>query len=1171
MALYLEVQGNGATIRPIVWIILLFLTPIMYSVSYQRSIFIETRVAVHMEALVSDLVFKHTLRIRLWSNDASPDGNNSSSQANLIGTINNHVTTDLANVTEAKDFLPTGAAVMLVLFPVPGYIGSLFQSVEVEKMRKTDGRVQLVSEAMNALRMIKLFGWERKISSKIQDQRVEELVWTRKRSLLQVLNNMIKSCAPFTLLLRTDREQGRSHSIASIPSYHMYVLTSLVNSPVADASKTDTVSEPSRTERSTPHAGGDHDVASDTIGISHATFSWAKSEPGTRTPRNKHFTLGVHDELVFQPKELNLVTGPTGSGKTSLLMALLGEMHFHPSGPSSWRNLPRHLGVAYAAQESWILNRTIRSGICYSGLHNVLLKSRTVLFQCALEPDLALLEHGDLTEVGERGVTLRITLARVIYSSAEILLLDDVFAALDVHTSQWIVNHCFRGKLVKGRTIIMATHNVSLVNDIARYVVTLDNKGQVQSHGPLKGGDGEDTNVTATDQGRDLGVDDPPSDSASTLGNTVPSAEGKGGGTLTTAEEIAEGHIGWSAVLLYLLSWGGRAPVLNWGLFVFGISATHITKAVQSWYLGYWAEQYQESTVVSVGYNITIYSLIMWSTVVLYSLSYMARLLGSLRASKTIHDRLVEKIFGATFRWLDTTPVARVVTRFTQDIGAVDGTFPMSLFNLVELTITMLVKFAAVVYLAPPFALPGLIVAIVGGWCGQVYMKAELSVKRELSNAKAPMLAHLDAALAGLVSIRAFGAQNLFIKEYHSCIDHYTRVARTFYALNCWVSVRLEALGASFAASLAAYLMYGHHNINPSNVGFSLNIAVSFSAFILYWIITYNDTEINGRSLERIASYMDIEQEVEPTSKASPPAYWPASGDLRVENLSARYSSVCKPAFFSPGNHGLIPPVQDGPNVLHNLTFHIHAGERIGIAILPTYSDSSCKQTSLTLSLLRCLSTEGEVYYDGILTSSIDLEVLRSSLTIIPQSVRFCFYFFSSQTHPCHEHPPNQAELLNGTIRQNLDPFDQFEDAILHDALRSAGLSELQESSHDNSNNNRLTLDTPVTAGGTNLSVGQRQILALARAMVRESKLLILDEDHKTDAVIQRSLREMKGVTQLIIAHRLQSVMDTDRIVRTVELDTPSQLLQRDGGIFRTLVYASKNKEGLLAVVKHSA
>ncbi|KAG9314746.1 P-loop containing nucleoside triphosphate hydrolase protein [Chiua virens] len=1183
---YLETQGKGATIQPIVWIALLFLGPTLYSILHQWSTFVLSRMAVRTEALLSDLVFKHALRIRLQGDencDAPPDENDSSHKANLIGTINNHLTTDLTNVIAAKELLPVvvgvplqillciaflyrilgwsalvGAAAMMCLVPVPGYVGSLFQSVEVEKMKITDARVQLVSETMNILRMIKLFGWERKINDKIQDRRAEELVLIRKRSLLQLLNNLVNFVIPLVIMLITysvytlvarrnltasivyssmpvmDIFQIQLHIVSdSIPRFiQAKVALDRINTFL---SNDDTVCELAAIDHSIPSPEDDNDATLDMIGISQATFSWTRSEPSTETPRahSKHFTLRVHDDLVFHQGVLNLVIGPTGSGKTSLLMALLGEMHYHPSGPSSWCNLPRHLGVAYVPQESWILNQTIRDNILFGSDFDQR-RYTEVLFQCALETDVALLEHGDRTEVGERGVTLsggqkaRITLARAIYSSAQVLLLDDVFAALDVQTSQWIVEHCFRGRLMMRRTIIMTTHHVSLFKDIPRYVVTLDKDGQAESHELLQASAGGDTDITDMGQDREVDVHGTPStsDNTSTLGKYMSSTEE--GKTLTTTEKIAEGHVGWPAVLLYLLGWGGAAPILNWGLFVFFLFATYTSLAAQSWYLGYWAQQYQESPTVNVRYNIAIFSLIILNTLIVYILGYTLNLVGSLRASKVIHDRLVQRILGATFRWLDTTPVARVITRCTQDIGTVDGMFAMSLSNLIGLTIRMITLLAVVVYMAPPFALFGLLTAL-----------------REMSNAKAPLLAHLDAALAGLVSVRAFGAQSVFIKEYHSRIDQYTRIARTFYALNCWVSIRLEMLGALFLASLAAYLMYGYHNISPSNVGFSLNMAVDFSSAILWWITMFNETEIHGKAsltLERIASYMDVEQETERTSKTSPPAYWPASGDLRVENLSARYSS-------------------DAPNALHSLSFHIRSGERVGIV-----GRTGSGKTSLTLSLLRCLPAEGDVYYDGVLTSSIQLEALRSRLTIIPQS----------------------ADLLNGTIRQNLDPFDQLDDAVLNDTLRSAGLSELQDldtsgSGHDDGSNNtanRLTLDTPVTAGGANLSVGQRQIVALARAMVRESKLLILDEatsaiDHKTDAVIQRSLRELKGVTQLVIAHRLQSVMDADRIMvldagRIVELDSPSHLLQQEESIFRTLVYASKDRETLLSMVKRS-
>jgi len=280
--------------------------------------------------------------------------------------------------------------------------------------------------------------------------------------------------------------------------------------------------------------------------------------------------------------------------------------------------------------------------------------------------------------------------------------------------------------------------------------------------------------------------------------------------------------------------------------------------------------------------------------------------------------------------------------------------------------------------------------------------------------------------------------------------------------------------------------------------------------------------------LERIQGYIDIEHEPPATDSGKPPASWPTSGELRVEKLSARYS-------------------QTGPRVLHEISFNIRSGERVGIV-----GRTGSGKSSLTLALLRCILTEGTVYYDGIATNTINLDALRSNITIIPQI----------------------PELISGTLRQNLDPFEQNDDHVLNDALRSAGLFSLQEDAGEA----RITLDTKIAGGGGNLSVGQRQIIALARAMVRGSKLLILDEatsaiDYKTDAVIQSTLRSKlaSDVTVITIAHRLQTIMDADKIMvldsgRIAEFDSPKVLLEKEKGFLKGLVDGSGDKSVLYSL-----
>ncbi|KAG9126177.1 hypothetical protein FRC07_004584 [Ceratobasidium sp. 392] len=1236
---YLQNPADPGFFRPWVWILWLFLGPVLGSIAMQWYIFITTGSLVRAEGMLTQLLFEHSLRIRMVSEVASsgsgsktpktvtPGGETASvsgetavessegsageastshtaegsnaqtlvastssvagkgkgkdepkdkkdeekdaDSANLVGKINNLMSTDLGNITEGRDFLfvilyspvqiiisvfllynilgwsaIVGMVAMLVSFPIPGKVAQLVNNVQVERMKKTDARVQSVTESMNVIRMIKLFGWEKKIKDQVEEKREEELRWYKKRQFLGLVNMNINYVLPLIVMIAT----FASHTLwfkktldASAVFSSIGIFDVLRNQlfmlfwqiPMNIQAKTellDVYSEKDTAAIIEPSPPSEPSA----VGFRNATFTWTRQLPGTPTPSRRNFKLHIDSEVLFRRGKINMIVGPTGCGKTSLLMALLGEMHFVPSVPDSWFGLPREGGVAYAAQEAWVQNETIRENILFGAEYDEA-RYKKVISQCALERDLTLFDAGDQTEVGEKGMTLsggqkaRVSLARAIYSKAEIIILDDVLSALDVHTSRWIVDNCFHGDLVSGRTMLIVTHNVAMVSEVADFVISLSSDGRIASQGSIADALRLNSKLRAEvekEEELEKKAEETVDDNQPTEGKETPAK--KSDGKLIIAEEIAEGRVGWPALKMFLVAFGGAG---FWTAYAAGFILSDVAALFQTYWLGIWARSYENTdpSAVNVPFYLGIYGAFCALGVALYSWAFVIHVLGSVRASRRIHEKLVSSVLGAPLRWLDSTPVGRIIARFTQDMRTIDGSLPNDLQSLADITIQLMSRFIAVVVFSPIFTLPGAFVLVVGTWIGQIYIAAQLSVKREMSNSRSPLFSHFGAALAGITSIRAYSAEDQFRNEALKRIDKYTRAARTFYNLNRWICIRMDALGGAFAAGLAAYFVYARAATNASDTGFSLTMAVAFSGGILWWVRILNEFEVQGNSLERIQDYVTIEQEPEAVPEKVPPAYWPASGNISVENLVARYSA-------------------DGPAVLHGLSFEIKSGERVGVV-----GRTGSGKSSLTLSLLRMIPIEGNVYYDGIPTHAINLDALRSNITIIPQ----------------------QPELISGTVRQNLDPFDEHDDAVLNAALRSAGLNTLQTEDDEG----YIGLDSGVSAGGGNFSLGQRQIIALARAIVRRSKVLILDEataaiDYNTDTAIQNSIRtELNDMTLIIVAHRLQTICDADKIMvleagKIIEFDTPAALLQKDGGAFKSLVDESGDRDALYAMAK---
>ncbi|KAJ3763696.1 hypothetical protein EV360DRAFT_66088 [Lentinula raphanica] len=1215
LLVYLETRDSGNDMLPWFWISLLLIGPITASSSMEWYMRVVLRTFVRVEALLTELIFEHAMRARVGPDDR--EGKESEAETNEASTanINTLITVDLKIMEEGQHFLVLltfvpiqivccivflyellgwsafiGLGLTVALVPITGAATKSLHGVQEEKMKRTDSRVRIITDVVNVLRMLKLFGWEEKMSDRISQKRVTELKASRKARLIQLLLIIIRliegltSCCQFftaifddanDLRLLTLIAKGQLSASKAFPSIVVFdafrnqiqvafirgagcvtakVSLDRINKFLQSTDLLDDFDLGMDTIRATSAAVASNQPADeDKLGFHTASFSWSKSRSGTSTPSTRNFILTVPGNLQFKSNALNLVVGPTGSGKTSLLLALLGEMHYSPLSEDSWFNLPRQHGVSYAAQESWVLNETVKDTILFGSAFEEE-RYKKVIYQCALERDLSLFAAGDQTEIGEKGLTLsggqkaRLTLARAVYSQAKILLLDDILAALE-----WIVNKCLSGDLLKNRTVIIVSHNVSLLSSVVQCFVTVQD-GVAYLSSNIEGY--LNTRKEPPDQSEQL---QPQFDAEKEIVDDVNLENGK----LIVSEEIHEGaSVGWAAIKLYINALGGKQPFFLFITFVACLLAANGIMVLQTWYLGYWASLYQDHPLaeVSASYHLGVYSFIFLAWLTLLSAAHAKFILASIKASEVIHNQLVESVLAAKFSWLDKTPVSRIVARFTQDIGSVDFELPTIASRVGDISVNMLLKIGAVVIFSPAFLLPSIVLTAIGVWVGTIYLKAQSSVKREMLVAKAPVIGlvisphgdRVGASSAGIISVRAFAAQERFADLLMARIDHYSRSARVFYNLQRWMAMRTETLAGIFSASLAWYLVY-FTDSSASDTGFLLNLAVAFSGGMVWWVIAINDLEAeglqywsiyglrirthsHGRSLERLDSNLKIDHEARVGDGSMPPAHWPSSGELRVENLHAKYSP-------------------DGPAILHGLSFRVESGERIGVE---TVGRTGSGKSTLTLALLRCILTSGSVYYDGILTSTLNLDALRSQITIIPQT----------------------PELISGTLRQNLDPFEEHEDYALSEALKSAGLTSLQE---DLEVQDRINLDTVIANGGTNLSVGQRQIIALARAIVRRSKLLILDEatsavDHKTDTIIQESLQReymARGgdATIITIAHRLQTIMEADRIMvldegRMVEFDSPRALLEKQTGQFRAMVENASDRSKLLAMVK---
>ncbi|KAM0754516.1 P-loop containing nucleoside triphosphate hydrolase protein [Meredithblackwellia eburnea MCA 4105] len=1150
------VQNPASTqFSPYVFVFGIFAAPVVTSIAYQQALYRLSQLGARLRVVLASAVFQKVLRTKesgesidedeeqeildYDSRDSShPDGEESQEEAteDLVGTDIDVITSSLESSLPLLGIIPKlvvsliglylllgwsafiALATILAFAPFSVRVSKRYGGVQEEIMKATDRRLTIVGELVSSIRIIKTFAWESSSKERITAARHAELEGIKKRAKVFAGMMLLSTGIPTAVTLLTfgafvfgqKEPLTASTAFTSMSLFGLlreavisstYLLSAFMRAKVSLARitsficSTEELDEEPRTISS-----------SDEISIVSAKFKWSRRQ----TNGSESFVLSI-DKLDFPKGKVTIVAGDVGSGKSALLYSLLGEMH-KVEGEVKY---PKSVKTSYASQSPWLQDDTIRNNILFGAPWDEERYQR-VLFQCSLEQDLKIMPEGDKTVVGEKGLSVsggqkqRIALARAVYSKSDVVLLDDILSAVDSNTVSHIVEHCLNGDLLAGRTVILVTHFVKLcARELSEceLVVYLSSGRIHKTDHP--------SNLHRKDRTPSVTPTSPRSPH-----NEIVDFEGDGSTDFQNKkkDEDNEVEISWAVYQRYFSAVGGW---MFWMGYILVNLVAHTLMLAQGWWVGRWVNEPSRALFYYI-----CYAIIQIMGAVSLTVMYLYLIFGAIQASRKLHHRLTNSIFGAPIRFFDTTAQGNIINRFSKDTEVVDTEIVESTQPVFDYSVQVLFVAIMVSAILPLFLIPALLIGALFAFLGRLYIRNALAARKHVAGARSPMFSTLADSTSGVVLIRAFQRESSFSTRFMNQTDTFNKMKLHEYGLQRWLEERSDFVAALVSFFVGILSLRG--NLSSGTTGFLVATGLEFTSRILYVVRAINLQELSINSADRIVKYSNIEQEPAKTEKAEPPANWPHDGVIEFDHFSAKYGSSTEP-------------------VLHDLTFIIRAGEKVGVV-----GPSGCGKSSLALSLLRFILTDsGSISIDGRPIQDINLEALRSRVTLIPQD----------------------PTLFSGTLRSNLDPTGEADDADLWNALKRSQFIREQRETGD-AGNEVLNLDSSVASGGSNFSQGQRQLLSLARAMVRSSKVLILDEataslDNETDELVQRVIRqEFEGATQLTIAHRLDSVMDFDRVMvlrqgRLVEFDEPKILLDRKDSVLRNMVEATGNWDRL--------